>query len=187
MTQLEQTFYQLTPTHIVGIEVELGKLNENMSRMLELLESKRTLATDVLRDSTPLCNHSIIDSEGAVKLLKSNLVGLDHEEAWILLVNLGMKPISKERINIGDLTQTTIDTRRIVKSAIDNAATGIILFHNHPSGNPTPSVEDATMTEELKKALEIFSISLIDHIIISGNGKTYYSFAEEQVKSLKSK
>lgn len=187
MTQLEQTFYQTTPTHLVGIEVELGKLNENMSRILELLENKRTSDMDVLKDSKPLCNHSIMDSDGAAKLLSSDLIGLDHEEVWILLLNSDMKPLRKERINIGNLSQTTIDTRRIVKSAIDNAATGIILYHNHPSGNPTPSVEDATMTEGLKKGLGIFSISLIDHIIISGNGKTYYSFAEEQFKSLKSK
>ena len=187
MTQLEQTFYQTTPTHLVGIEVELGKLNENMSRLIEILENGRT-AENVLKDSTPLLgNNSIIDSDSAARILKSELQHLDHEEVWILLLNSDLRPISKERINIGDLSESLIDKRRIVKLAIDKGASNVILFHNHPSSNPLPSTADISQTEELRDALKLFSVGLTDHIIISGNGKTYYSFAEEQVKSLKTK
>lgn len=179
MTTLEQRFLETVPA-------ELRKLNDNLSRLATLLEGRRT--STLLQDSTPLLgNNSIIDSDGAARLLREDLRNLDHEEVWILLLNSDMKPLRKERINMGNLTQTTLDTRRIVKTAIDNTAASVILYHNHPSGNPTPSDADLTMTSELRDALKLFSIGLNDHIIISGNGKSYYSFAEEQVRSLKNK
>jgi DNA repair protein RadC len=70
-----------------------------------------------------------------------------------------------------------VDVKKIVKFAIDNYATGIILAHNHPSGNTKPSEQDAKLTEKIKKALEIFEITLLDHLIVCAT--TYYSFADE--------
>lgn len=188
MTILEQRFYESVPSRLIQLELGLGQLNENLSRIIERLDSGRaSTSTIALHDSKPLCNHSIIDSDGAARLLKADLQDLDHEEVWILLMNQDMRPLSKERINIGSLSQTIIDVRRIVKKALDNAASSIILFHNHPSSNPVPSEEDIKRTGELRDALKLFSIDLTDHIIIGGNGETYYSFADEKVQSLKSK
>ena len=183
MTVLEQRALENLPS----IGQELKRLNDNLSRLIRRLDSDRTSTSGVLHDSTPICNHSIIDSDGAARLLKEDLQRLDHEEVWILLLNADMRPMKKERINIGSLSTTIIDVRRIVKAAIDNAAASIILFHNHPSSNPVPSSEDIKRTGELRDALKLFSIDLTDHIIIGGNGSTYYSFADEKVQSLKSK
>lgn len=186
MTVLEQRFYESVPSQLKRIELGLGQLNENLSRLIEHLESEKTSSPiGVLQDSKPLCNHSIIDASGAAKLLKEDLQGLDHEEVWILLLNHDMRPMKKERINIGNLSASIVDTRRIVKSSLNNTASSIILFHNHPSSNPVPSSEDIKRTEELRDSLKLFSIDLTDHIIIGGNGETYYSFAEEKVQSLK--
>ena len=176
---------ETVPSQLKRIEVGLGQLNKNLSELLELLDAERTSSAGVLHDSKPLCNHSITDASGAAKLLKKDLCNLDHEEVWILLLNHDLRPMKKERINIGTLSQSLMDTRRIVKVAIDNTASCIILFHNHPSSNPIPSSADIKRTEELRDSLKLFSIDLTDHIIIGGNGETFYSFAEEKVQSLK--
>ena len=186
MTILEQRFMETVPSQLKQIEVGLGQLNENLSGLLERLDAERTSsAAGVLHDAKLLCHHSITDASGAAKLLKKDLCNLDHEEVWILLLNHDLRPMKKDRINIGNLSETLMDTRRIVKVALDNTASNVILFHNHPSSNPVPSTADIKRTKELRDSLKLFSIDLSDHIIISGNGETYYSFAEEKVQSLK--
>lgn len=182
MTILEQRALETIPS----IGRELGKLNDNLSRILELLENRTASSASVwaLKDSAPISHNQIYDSNGAAKLLKKDLQLLDHEEVWILLLNQDMRPMKKERINMGTLSQSLLDVRRIVKTALDNAASDVILFHNHPSSNPVPSEEDIKRTEELRDALKLFSIDLADHIIIGGNGRTYYSFADGKVQSL---
>ena len=102
---------------------------------------------------------------------------LDHEESWILLLNGANLPLAKKMITVGTIKSTQIDHRRIIKEALMCNATAIILFHNHPSGNPAPSASDMNETNKLKKACDIFDISLLDHIIVAD--KSYYSFAEE--------
>lgn len=116
-------------------------------------------------------------SAQAAGFLRENLSSLDHEESWILLLNSANLPLAKKMITAGTLKSTQIDHRRIIKEALMTNATSIILFHNHPSGNPAPSVSDINETNRLKKACDIFDISLLDHIILSD--ESYYSFAEE--------
>ena len=70
-----------------------------------------------------------------------------------------------------------MDISIICKFAIDTLATGIIIAHNHPSGQKTPSSEDIRLTKNIKEALKIFNIRFIDHIILTSDG--YYSFQDE--------
>ena len=86
-------------------------------------------------------------------------------------------------ITVGSISSTIVDIRRIVKQALLCNATRIILFHNHPSGNPLPSKADIAETEKLKKACDLFDISLIDHIIIGDD--CFYYFADESEKSFR--
>ena len=128
-------------------------------------------------------------SAQAAGYLREDFRDLDHEESWILLLNGANLPLAKKMITVGTIKSTQIDHRRIIKEALMcNAtaiilfhnlcnATAIILFHNHPSGNPAPSASDMNETNKLKKACDIFDISLLDHIILADT--TYYSFAEE--------
>lgn len=182
MTILEQRALETVPS----IGRELGKLNDHLARLIEHLESEGASSASAcaLKDSAPISHNQIYDSNGAAKLLKKDLQRLDHEEVWVLLLNQDMRPMKKERINIGTLSQSLLDVRRIVKTAVDNAASDIILFHNHPSSNPIPSEEDIKRTEELRDSLKLFSIDLADHIIIGGNGRSFYSFADGKVQSL---
>ena len=122
---------------------------------------------------------SIRDSKIAYKLMKPLLKGLVHEEFWVVFLNRANNVISKQMLSTGGTTATIIDVKIVVKMAIEKLAQGVILYHNHPSGNPTPGQADIKETSRVRNSLEIFNISLVDHIII-GDGK-YYSFAEEKV------
>ena len=116
-------------------------------------------------------------SAQAADYLREDLRNLDHEESWILLLNSANLPLAKKMITVGTIKSTQIDHRRIIKEALLTNATAIILFHNHPSGTPVPSVADINETNKLRKACDIFDISLLDHIILTD--ESYYSFAEE--------
>lgn len=107
------------------------------------------------------------------------LKGIDHEECWILYLNRANHILYKEKVSTGGLSSTTIDTNSILRKAIEKKADGIILVHNHPSGNPQPGKADVVETERLKKAAETFSISMLDHVIISDS--CYYSFADQMI------
>lgn len=107
------------------------------------------------------------------------LKGLDHEECWIVYLNRSNYIIGKERQTSGGLSATVIDIGTIIRKALEKKSAGIILVHNHPSGNPYPGASDIKETGKLKKAADTCGISLLDHIIIS-DGR-FYSFADEQI------
>ena len=80
-------------------------------------------------------------------------------------------------ISRGGITGTVADPRMILKKALENGATSIILSHNHPSGNLQPSKADEDLTQKIKMAAIYFDIKVLDHIIVSEEG--YFSFADE--------
>ena len=102
---------------------------------------------------------------------------LNHEEFWVLFLNRANVIVKKERISSGGITGTVVDQKIILKKALLNLASSIILVHNHPSGNLNPSIQDKKVTQKIKLACELLEINLLDHIIIAGN--SYYSFADE--------
>ncbi len=110
---------------------------------------------------------------------------LDHEECWVLLLDAKNRVADTIRISSGTKGACMIDVPRIAKHAVIAGATGVILAHNHPSGDPTPGMADIKETARLKKALDLFTIHLLDHIVI-GDGE-YYSFSEECRSPLKKK
>lgn len=100
-----------------------------------------------------------------------------HEEFWILLLNHGCKVIDKVRISSGGIDGTYVDVRTILREALLQRATQIVLVHNHPSGNPRPSGEDKQLTENIQRGAKTMNIRLADHVIVC-DGR-YYSFADE--------
>jgi len=119
----------------------------------------------------------ISNSVSAYELLYPVIGELEHEEFWIIILNRAHRVLKTEKISQGGLTGTVIDTRMILKHALDKRATSIIISHNHPSGNKTPSEADVEITKKIKSAAEIMDIMVLDHIIVAG--KTYFSFADE--------
>lgn len=136
------------------------------------LGKRRTKSDVILRES-------INCSSDAAIIFQQMLCDLPYEEFWILMLNRANKIIDKKRISSGGVSGTVSDPKIILKAAIDKLASGIIVCHNHPSGNINPSRADTELTKKLKQACSLVDISFIDHLIVSE--KTYYSFADEGV------
>lgn len=116
-------------------------------------------------------------SRDAYRHMRHCMEDLNHEEFWILTLNRKNSVISEHRISEGGITATIVDQRKIFRLAIDDKSTGIILFHNHPSGNVQPSEADNQLTRKLKEGGKLLDISVLDHIIVAQSG--YYSYADE--------
>ncbi len=118
-------------------------------------------------------------SRDAYDVIAPILIDLQHEEFWILLLNRANKVLSREQISLGGVAGTVVDAKIIFRKAIEGMASGLILVHNHPSGNLQPSQQDIELTKKLKKAGETLDISVFDHLIIANNN--YFSFADEHL------
>lgn len=118
-------------------------------------------------------------SQSVFNYIAPQLQDLPHEEFWLITLNRANKPLGKHFLSKGGITATVVDIRLLVKHAIDVLAVGVILVHNHPSGNLKPSEQDRQLTKKVKDALSLLEISLLDHIIIGNNN--YFSFADEHL------
>lgn len=105
----------------------------------------------------------------AFDLVKKELFGKKQEILYLLNLDTRKRVISKEIISLGSVNETLIPVREILHKAISCQAVNIILVHNHPSNDPTPSREDFLVTEKLSKACNLVGISLLDHIITADN------------------
>lgn len=180
MTILEQRFLEAVPSQLKDIAVGLGTLNENLSKIATLLEGRRTSTSSILQDSI-LSEESITNSKAAANLLREELSHQDHEEFWVVLLGQDLRPHRKFMLCSGNLTTTIIDHRRVVKEALGSNATAVLAYHNHPSDSLLPSESDIQATTQLRQALSLFDITLVDHIIIGSKG--FYSFADEKEQS----
>jgi len=118
-------------------------------------------------------------SRDAHKLLAPLLIDLPHEEFWMLLLNRANRVIGREQISIGGTSGTVVDAKVIFRKALEGQASGLILAHNHPSGNLRPSQADIDITKKLRSGGKSLDISILDHLIISEMG--YFSFADEGI------
>lgn len=119
----------------------------------------------------------IASSRDAYTLFSTHLVDLPHEEFWILLLNRANRVVRKHQISQGGVVGTVVDPKIIFRVALEELSSGIIVAHNHPSGNLTPSQADLELTKKLKEGGRLLEIQLLDHIIIAG--QKYFSFADE--------
>ena len=119
----------------------------------------------------------ISSSKDVAEYFASELADLLYEEFWILLLNRANHVITRFQVSKGGVTGTIVDPKIIFKKAVECTASGIILCHNHPSGNKQPSDADLSLTKKLKDAGRLLDISILDHIIIAGD--SYFSFADE--------
>ena len=119
----------------------------------------------------------ITGSKDIYELLKADLLDIPHEAFWIVLLNRANRVIKKYQISQGGVAGTVADPKIIFKIALEELASGVILAHNHPSGNLTASKADIDLTRKLRESGKLLEIEVLDHLIIAG--KNYMSFADE--------
>ena len=131
------------------------------------------------RESESTKKVKIVSSQAAYELLQGDLMDLGHEEFWMILLKRNNEVIKKEKISSGGVSGTVVDAKLIFKQALEQMASGIILAHNHPSGNLGPSQDDIRLTNRLKEAGKTLDISVLDHLIITD--QDFYSFADNNM------
>lgn len=119
----------------------------------------------------------IRSSRDAASLMQPKLAHLEYEEFWVLMLSRSNRVTFSRCISQGGTAATVVDVKLLLKRAIDCLAEGIILVHNHPSGNDRPSGEDDNLTRRIREGAKILGINVLDHIIIARG--SYYSYADE--------
>ena len=118
---------------------------------------------------------AIHNPDDVVAILRDELLKADREKLVCIALNAKNVVVGIDFVSVGTLTASLAAPRELFKSAILLNAAAIILSHNHPSGDPTPSREDIQMTDRVSKAGEILGIKLLDHIIIAEQGSFSFS------------
>ena len=141
----------------------------NIAAALEIGRRRR------LNDS--LQKRKILSSRDAFEIMHPLLSDNNYEEFWIITLNRGNMVKRTLRISEGSLAGTVADPKKIFKLALEDNAASVILCHNHPSGNLTPSQKDNEITQKCKSAGLFLDLPVLDHIIIGTDN--YFSFADE--------
>lgn len=130
-----------------------------------------------LAESKP--QEKVINDKIVFDMMSPILSDLAHEEFWIICLNRNNRFISKHKISSGGIAGTVADMKMIFNIAVKELASGIILCHNHPSGNKQPSDSDIQLTKQAVEAGKLLEICVLDHIIIAH--QDYYSFRHKGI------
>ena len=165
---------------------ELAKLSvEDLQRFPGIGEAKAISIVSALelgrrrKVSEPVKRDKILCSEDAYRLMQPYLLDQPLEQFWIILLNRANEVIRPHCVSQGGVAGTVADPKTIYKAALDKLASSIILVHNHPSGNLTPSEADIRLTHKLKEAGQVLDLPVLDHLIFTDHG--FYSFADEAI------
>lgn len=131
------------------------------------------------KETEQVVRPKIGSSQDAYLEIKHHLLDLPHEEFWVLLLNRANQVVRPVQISQGGVSGTVVDPKMIFKVAIEHLASSIILAHNHPSGNLTPSQADKDITAKVKQAGKILDLPVLDHLIVTDSA--YFSFADEGI------
>ena len=112
-------------------------------------------------------------------LMMPHLLDQRYEQFWVLMMNNAGRVITKKMVSTGGVASTTVDPKVIFRHAFEANASGLIMVHNHPSGNKRPSKQDVILTEKVRQAGSHLDLPLLDHLIFTDQG--YYSFADEDL------
>ena len=153
---------------IYGLDVH------TVQRILGVFEISRRYQSATVRKRC-----SIKTSKDVYDLMQLKLADLDHEQFFVLYLNFSNEIIELSQLSIGGRNSTIADAKRIFQQALRCAATGLILCHNHPSGQCKPSAQDQALTKDIKEFAGLIDMKLLDHVIFTDNG--YFSFADEGI------
>lgn len=172
--------------HFVGNDLnELAKLSiKDLQKFNGIGEAKAISIAGAIelgrrrKAEISLSRPIISTSEHAYQLMIQDLADLKHEEFWILLLKRNNELIKKVRVSVGGVSGTIVDAKIIFRHALEELATGIVLVHNHPSGNLRPSDKDKRLTKQLVAGGKILDVKVVDHLIVTDKG--FYSFSQAE-------
>ena len=107
---------------------------------------------------------------------RTHILDLPHEECHMLMLDVKNRIMGHKLVSRGGITESSVDIRLVLRSALITGATNIVLCHNHPSGVPAPSKADDVLTRRLKEACDVMHIRLLDHVIVGSD--SYFSYYE---------
>jgi DNA repair protein RadC len=139
--------------------------------------STATVLLPQVRESS---NELVRTPEDAARVC-ADLQGLAQESFHVLTMNSRNRVINRHMVSLGLVDSCCVHPREVYRPAILDGASGIIVVHNHPSGDPTPSAEDLRVTRQLVEAGKVMGIAVLDHVIIGRNsepGKSFISLRE---------
>lgn len=151
----------------------LPGISKNTAAFIRLI---RDLASRLLADGLQ-DKDLMLAPENVLDFVRVKLAGQKDEVFLIIYLNAKNRMENYEVVNEGTVDQVVIYPRNVIKNALKNNATALIVVHNHPSGECDPSGADIRLTESLKNASHAMDIKLLDHMIVGGNN--YFSFLEE--------
>jgi DNA repair protein radc len=129
------------------------------------------------RLSVPVAREQVIRSaRDAVAIIEPRMRRLEREEVWALLLDIKHRVIGVHVVAIGHLSGAPVHPRELFKEAVRRSSHAVIVVHNHPSGDATPSASDIALTRRLREAGELLGITLLDHIVI---GDTTFTSLKE--------
>lgn len=131
------------------------------------------------KDQEPTTKQKITSSRDIYELMKPELFDEVVEHFYLILLSRSNQVIKKQLISQGGTAGTVVDVKIVFKIALEHLAQSIILVHNHPSGNLTPSEQDKRLTERLVKTGRDLDLPVLDHVIFGDRG--YFSFADEGI------
>ena len=138
----------------------------------------------LVKDRPLISETSVNCPEDLVSLMGNDLKDLDREEVRVIFFDTRNHPLAWHQLSIGSLDRSIVSPRELFKVAFLLNAGSIMLFHNHPGDDETPSDMDNMITERLNKICNLVGINLLDHVIVTPSGR-YYSYAEKDSGRLK--
>lgn len=133
----------------------------------------------LVRDAPILSKTEINTAEDAVRLVGQELCDMDREVVCVINLRTDNTPINCHFASVGSLNYAILNPRELLKTGILSNAAGMILCHNHPSGNLLPSETDVQLTHQMQQACKMVGIPLLDHVIVGGDNSRYFSFHEK--------
>lgn len=140
-----------------------------------------TVSVRLVKTREPVTSEEPLSSPDAVvRALAKEMSDYDRKVIGVINFNAKMQPINVNFVSAGTLNYSVAHPREILKSAILSNASSMMMIHNHPSQDTTPSEADVMITDRMSQLCELAGIPLVDHIIVGGNGKEYFSFTEKK-------
>ena len=137
----------------------------------------------LVKDAPLFSDHKITSPADAVKVLGDFLCEMDREVMCVINLKSDGTPINCSIVSMGTINQTIAEPKELFKASILSNAAGMIIVHNHPSGELKPSKEDIMVTDRMLKLTELMGIKLADHVIVGGDNSQYFSFREKNCYS----